>query len=91
VVALVRTGVDNPICLPAPNLLSAVLGLIMDLLLDLFLVVQAYRLYSRSEPDARKPECIVLLSSVALFAWHLVYLQSSPLTLGFSSDLIPIW
>lgn len=60
------------VCLPAPNLAPAVVGAVLDYSLDLFLLFRSFTLYSKAYENDKPTEFVVLLSSIALLAWHLV-------------------
>lgn len=62
------------VCLPAPSLAPAVLGTILDLSLDLFLIYRSAKLFRKATDSDQPAEFVVLLSSIALLAWHLVRL-----------------
>lgn len=60
------------VCLLGPNILPAALGMSLDIILDFYLVLRAFRLLAKADEDSQAPEFVVLMSSIALFAWHLV-------------------
>jgi len=60
------------VCLPAPSLAPAISGTILDLSLDLFLVYQSAKLFGKADDSNQSAEFVVLLSCIALLAWHLV-------------------
>lgn len=62
------------VCLPAPNVVAAAVGMALDLLLDIYLVFRAFKLFYKSEEDSQLIEFVVLASSIALLAWHFVRL-----------------
>ena len=76
------------VCLPAPNIIFAALGMALDLILDIYLVFRAFRLLARAEEDTQAAEFTVLASSVALLAWHFVFLFIVWLILEFYSHFI---
>jgi hypothetical protein len=76
------------VCLPAPNVVLAALGMTLDLILDIYLVFRAFRLLARAEEDTQGAEFTVLISSVALLAWHFVYPSIVWLILEFYSHFI---
>jgi len=69
--ALVQTEF-GVVCLPAPYLAPAVVGAVLDYSLDLFLLFRSFTLYSKAYENDKSTEFVVLLSSIALLAWHLV-------------------
>ena len=60
------------VCLPAPSAVPAAFGMTLDLVLDIFLIYRAARIFSKSDEDARRNELIVIASSIALTVWHFV-------------------
>lgn len=60
------------VCLPAPDLVPAVIGAVMDFSLDIFLIFRSLRLYAKAYENDKPSEFVVFLSSIALLAWHLV-------------------
>ena len=62
------------VCLPAPNIVAAAIGMALDLLLDVYLIFRALKLFSKSDEDNQQIEFVVLVSSIALLAWHFVRL-----------------
>jgi hypothetical protein len=60
------------VCLPAPNIAAAAVGMTLDLLLDIYIVFCAFKLFSKSEEDSQQIEFVVLVSSIALLVWHFV-------------------
>lgn len=73
IATIVLLGRENGVvCLPRFNVAAAVLGLILDLLLDFFLIYQAIKLFSKSDEDHRQAEIVVLVSCLSLLTWHLV-------------------
>src|SRR5947207_8263677 len=69
------------VCLPAPNLAVAAFGMALDLVLDIYLIFRAFRLFSKSEGDSQQVEFVVLISSIGLLAWHFVH------TLNFRTNI----
>jgi hypothetical protein len=69
--ALVENEV-GVVCLLGPNIIPAALGMSLDIILDFYLVLRAFRLLIKADEDSQAPEFVVLMSSIALFAWHLV-------------------
>jgi hypothetical protein len=78
------------VCLPAPNIGAAAIGMAFDLLLDIYLIFRAIKLFSNSEEDNQPIEFVVLVSSIALLAWHFVRLLifALLLILEFYSSII---
>ena len=62
------------VCLPAPNTAAAAVGMALDLLLDIYLIFRAFKLFLKSEEDSQQIEFVVLISSIGLLAWHFVRL-----------------
>src|SRR5271154_1743526 len=60
------------VCLLGPNIVPAALGMSLDIILDFYLVLRAFRLLVKADEDSQAPEFVVLMLSIALFAWHLV-------------------
>ena len=60
------------VCLPAPNVAVAAIGMLLDLLLDIYIVFRAFRLFSKSDGESQPIEFVVLISSIALATWHFV-------------------
>jgi hypothetical protein len=63
---------NGVICLPRFNVVTAALGMAIDLFLDMFLIYQTIKFFSKSDEDNRHTETVVLASSISLLAWHLV-------------------
>ena len=76
------------VCLPAPNIIPAALGMALDLILDIYLVFRAFRLLARAEEDTQGAEFAVLTSSIGLLAWHFVSPSIVWLILEFYSYVI---
>jgi len=74
IAATVLVQRDNGVvCLPAPNVVAAALGITLDLMLDIFILYRAVSFFLSEETDTQPKEVVVLVSSVALVAWHFVY------------------
>jgi len=78
--ALVRRE-GGVVCLPAPNIVPAAIGMTLDLGLDIFLIYRAIRLFLKSEEDQKYVEMIVVASTAVMSIWHFVYL------INFLTDL----
>ena len=92
IAATVLVQRDNGVvCLPAPNVATAALGMTLDLMLDIFLLYRTITLLIRGEEDERSNEVVVLISSVALVSWHFVYPSWNHLTSGLDSKFVQDW
>lgn len=85
--ALVQSE-SGAVCLPAPNIVPAAVGIALDLIIDLYLVFQALKFLVKADEDSNATEFVVLISSVALLAWHFVQPLITELILEFYSDVI---
>jgi hypothetical protein len=76
---------NGVICLPRFNVATAALGMAIDLFLDMFLIYQTIKFFSKSDEDIRHTETIVLASSISLLAWHFVWSLRCSLMIVFHS------
>jgi len=92
IVAIVLVNRElGSICLPSPNIIVNALGIVLDFLLDIFVIIRSSMAFMRSEQDSKIPELILLAACLSKFSWHLVYSSFVILTVGRYSPLFSDW
>jgi len=77
------------ICLPAPNTALAAVGMVLDLLLDIFINDDAVKLFLKAETEDRRKHMMVLAVCFSIPIWHLVSHRRICLNLGLDPFTIP--
>jgi hypothetical protein len=85
------------VCIPAPDLIPAALGMVLDIVLDGFLVFTSILLLWTADEEERRNYSLLLGTATSLLLWHLVYRLYCKLTYQsplfhsfFVSAMLPI-